>query len=405
VDIDKDGGKKTVNVRVQLSFGPFIQISFDPDIRVRDIFKAVVHKINLKNTGNYYLFWLQGEKEKKLQDGDKLSEIIQKGEGGVPDFRLSRITSSTKSTDSVVKLDMLFFMAINNVVKGKHPLNVEDAILLAGYHIQALYGDYDPAAPVATQQTVKNFMCPYFLNTEALPEKVNKAHSKVFSMTSTEAKVKYLDQLGKWPLHTASLFTVEQHRKSPKHVVMAITEDSVLLLAPPQMDMIARYTFPEILNWSVFSDAFRLNTGSAMKPVVHSFNTPNGESISEMLNYWKNLPQNPVSNLRRDPSKDSIIRGVARDIRKEHRHKGDKDKGRRSTHVDGISRRDKHDYDRHDHERHHTPSKDSKDSNKDSGDKKTKPSSSFLKMKEEKEKIQGRDRSATVESASSSRSK
>jgi len=393
VDINKDGGKKTVNVRVQLSYGPSIQVSFDPDTRVRDIFKTVVHKINLKNTGNYYLYWLQGDKEKKLLDAEKLSEIIQKGEGVVPDLRLRRITTSTKPTESVVKLDMLFFQASHNVVRGKHPVTSDEAILLSGYHIQALYGDYDPSSPVATPQTVKTFMSPYFLNTEALPDKINKAHSKVFSTTSTEAKVKYLEQLSKWSLHTASLFAVEQPRKSPKHIVMAITEDSILLLAPPAMDIIARYTFTEILNWSVFTDAFRLNTGSAMKPVVHSFNTTNGEAISDMLNHWRSLPtQNQASNLRRDPSKDSIIKGVARDLRKEHRHKEKEKLGRRSTH--GDSRR--HEHERHEHDRHHTPKE----------EKKSKQSSSFIKvMKEEKEKITGRDRSATVESATSSRSK
>jgi hypothetical protein len=61
VDVNKDGGKKFINLRVQLSFGPFIQLSFDPDTRGRDAFKAVVHKINLKNTGNYYLYWMHGE--------------------------------------------------------------------------------------------------------------------------------------------------------------------------------------------------------------------------------------------------------------------------------------------------------------------------------------------------------
>jgi len=310
-------------------------------------------------------------------------------------LRLRRITTSTKPTESVVKLDMLFFQASHNVVRGKHPLNVEEAILLAGYHIQALYGDYDPASPVATPQTVKTFIAPYFLNTEALSEKINKAHSKVFSTTSTEAKVKYLETLSKWPLHTASLFAVEQPRKSPKHIVMAITEDSILLLAPPLLDPIARYTFSEILNWSVFTDAFRLNTGSAMKPVVHSFNTPNGEAISDMLNHWRTLAtQNAATVLRRDPSKDSLIKGVAREIRRDHRHKEkEKEKlGRRSTH--GVERpRERHEHERHDHG-HHTPKE----------EKKSKHSSSFIK-KEEREKVQGRDRSSTLESASSSRSK
>jgi hypothetical protein len=58
---DNGAISKLVNVRVQLSYGPFVQILFSPQDTIKEMFKTVVHRIHLRNSGNYYLYLLVGD--------------------------------------------------------------------------------------------------------------------------------------------------------------------------------------------------------------------------------------------------------------------------------------------------------------------------------------------------------
>jgi hypothetical protein len=100
------------------------------------------------------------------------------------------------------------------------------------------------------RQTLPNFVAPYFVN-DNLVDKVNKAHSKMFGQSSSAVKIAYLEKVTVWPLAGASLFAVQvninnalyieflkflqQPRKSPKHVILSIDEDTVIVLSPPNM--------------------------------------------------------------------------------------------------------------------------------------------------------------------------
>jgi hypothetical protein len=230
---------------------------------------------------------------------------------------------------------MLFYHAAHNVVDGMHPLTQDDIVYLAGLHVHSLYGDYDPAHPIVNSQTLPNFVAPHFRSVDGLIEKINRAHSKLFSQSISSTKAKYLESVSKWHLSSASLFLVEQSRKSPKHVVLAINEDVIMLLAPPTMDVIARFAFAEILNWSVFPGSIRFNTGSAMKPVAHSFNTAQCEQISDMLNYWRSSP-----NISKSASRDNIR--PHKESGQNHRSKTDTE-GKRKTKTLTDRNRDSHD--------------------------------------------------------------
>jgi hypothetical protein len=69
--------RQMVNVRVQLSYGPFVQVLYAPlfifiyiylflqvmfetSVTVKEIFKTVVMRTHMKNTGMYYLYVVNG---------------------------------------------------------------------------------------------------------------------------------------------------------------------------------------------------------------------------------------------------------------------------------------------------------------------------------------------------------
>jgi hypothetical protein len=201
----------------------------------------------MKNTGMYYLYVVNGTNEIRLSDDNqKLSSLLGK-DGQVPDLRLRRITLSYKPSDGAMKLDSIFYMAVNNVVEGKHPLTQEEAITMAAQQVQAIYGDYDPSHLVVTPQNLATFVAPFFLN-DGLIDKVNKAHSKMFGQSATGVKMAYLEKVSTWPLSGASLFAVQQPRKSPKNVLFTVDEDTVTILAPPAMvhHLVAAFYSPHI---------------------------------------------------------------------------------------------------------------------------------------------------------------
>jgi hypothetical protein len=59
-----------------------------------------------------------------------------------------------------------------------------------------------------TSQTLPNFVAPFFVN-DALVDKINKAHSKMFGQSPTAVKTAYLEKVTVWPLSGASLFAVQ----------------------------------------------------------------------------------------------------------------------------------------------------------------------------------------------------
>lgn len=213
-----------------------------------------------------------------------------------------------------VATELLYLQAVDDVLKLKYPIHVQDAHLLAALSAYVAVGTYFmtssstsnhrhdslSAIPFATQAievyppdmhslTSRRFISPVFSemtgDLEQTEHCIQTIYNRLHEMTRQDAILSYLDIVMSWKLYGATYFSVETNNPKdfPPQVILAVGHKSVVLVEPESRSYLAEHSFSEILTWGYSFKAFVIVKGSKSKAFNHYFNTEQGKEISEVV--------------------------------------------------------------------------------------------------------------------------
>lgn len=298
--------RKPIILRVTTLDNKAKALGVDGTTTAKDLAAKVARKLNLRDFRGFSVFCVVDDcwdEERSLLDNELIGEVLQqfeelekKGHKSCQLYFKRKIfyNPTEEPSDPILK-DMLFFQALHDVTHDKFPLMSErDAVKMASFQMQILWGDHDPTKDIVKQQLSANLSkyVPRRLISKMKPEQwqqeINTFYTALNGRSAEEAKDIYMKFIRKWPLYGASVFNVKQTSKPnlPKDLWLLVALDGVHLLKPGEEAAVLSMTFDSIAHYGGNPTSFFMVSGSLMNSQKHVFTTKQGAEIANVLNIY-----------------------------------------------------------------------------------------------------------------------
>ena len=179
-----------------------------PDEKICDIiFKWEAYKAQLKlqqkeKTGDGKRRRRKSEVNREITDEQvdsmKLQFILKK-----------RLYLGASPVENEIEDSFLIYDGIENVMNGRHPISLDDAIKLAALRIQMEYGDQDFVKIKDYKQVIDAFIPSNFLMQPKVIAQLELSHGKLFGKTLKDIKSDMLQLLKSWEFFGTTMFIVD----------------------------------------------------------------------------------------------------------------------------------------------------------------------------------------------------
>ncbi|CAH8437595.1 unnamed protein product [Dicrocoelium dendriticum] len=153
-------------------------------------------------------------------------------------------------------------------VSGYHKLSLEMSIELATlvcivHNRSELESTFllDSAVPASLRSSMSDNQ---WLN------EINRRLQRMRNVTIDEARLKFLKYLRRLPIFGSTIFEITQTRlpNLPQRLLLAINQNGILLIDPVSLDVMMRFTFNELSNWSWTDRSASLSFGNLVNSTV-----------------------------------------------------------------------------------------------------------------------------------------
>ncbi len=314
VELEAIKNKRSIITRIHMMDGQAKALDLDASTSTKEIFQSICEKIGLTQTAGFALFEQYDQMERSLRPTELLGDLLYKweknsrdgstvggsgvsGGGGASQFKilLKRklfLPPIPDPIDTVAK-DLIFWQSLHEVVQGRLPCDEKDAIKLAAYHLQSVWGDCDPnkdyfksLSTDITKYISKNLAARK--TPEEWKQKIIPVHQELKGIDSFIAKDMYVQYMKKWPLYGSVVFPVKSFGDLEKRQIsVAINWNGIHILDRVTKSVIWSYDHNHVVGASYTATKLNLtveHVGGQQKQ--YSFGTPMGVEVDPLMRIY-----------------------------------------------------------------------------------------------------------------------
>lgn len=270
--------------------------------QLRDI---VVEKIGLKEDGCFALFEKRDDWERCLEPDERPADLMdqwekfdtkKKGDKDKEDCKFIFkkkifLKDDDREMEDPVAKDLVYKQAVYNVINSYYPATVEEAVKLACYQFQIVYGNYNPDIHVTgflTQNNqLKNFVPKQLYSQKKASEWESLILKQLQSMPKSnpeDCKAFYLDIVKQWSYYGTTFYPpCKALNRGLGKVIIGVNYEGIRLLKPKNKELISEHLFTEICSWASSSGTFAFEFGNQNESQKYTFDTKHGVIIASTI--------------------------------------------------------------------------------------------------------------------------
>ncbi|XP_021365755.1 myosin-VIIa-like isoform X3 [Mizuhopecten yessoensis] len=180
-----------------------------------------------------------------------------------------------------------FPQELPNYLRGFHKFSNVDLARMAAYIYRGQFGE-DLAGMINFHENINALIPRSHAKTKSVDEwrKAVETNLKLTKdLSPDKAKVEFLKTIWAWPTYGSVFFEVKQRmmKTMPKHLLLAVNPNGVLLLDPESKDILANYEYGKIPNWAFDEFSFTLVVGESSNATKIFFETSVGHNIDDVV--------------------------------------------------------------------------------------------------------------------------
>jgi len=276
-------------VRIYFMDDSFKAFGIDPPTTADQIRSIVIERITLKEDSCFSVFERKGEWERCLESDERVLELMKVWESdklkkdGAPEptfvFKKKKIflKDDEKELSDPTAKNLVYIQALKNVIEGTYPSTTEESLKLAGYQVQVVYGDHNPATHALgfLTQNIKNYVpIPLWANKKPNEWEVAilKEHSKIKGKSAEEAKTDYLNIVKGFQHYGTTFFPpCKSQGKITGKVIIGVNFEGIRLFKPKTRELISEHLFTDICSWASSSTTFAFEFGNQTESTKYTF--------------------------------------------------------------------------------------------------------------------------------------
>ncbi|CAH8450100.1 unnamed protein product [Schistosoma turkestanicum] len=185
-----------------------------------------------------------------------------------------------------VQLNLLYVQLKDAILKGTHPVSLEEAVHLAGIQCQVQFGNYVAEKFKPNFLDLKDFLPKEYTKIRSLEKKIFQQHAELCGLSEVEAKVKYCHFCRSLKTYGITFFLVKERIKGKNKLIprlLGITKDSVVRLDEKTKEVLKIWPLTSICKWAASSHAFTMDFGEYSPDEYYTAQTSEGEQISQLI--------------------------------------------------------------------------------------------------------------------------
>lgn len=252
--------RRSIITRVHLMDEKAKALDLDASTSTKEIFNSIVEKINLTQTAGFALFEQFDSMERSLKPHELLGDLLFKWEKNSRGAGQCKIVFKKKiflptlpdPIDPVAK-DLIFWQATNDVLQSKLPCDEKDAIKLAAYQLQSVWGDYEQSKDIIKSLSTEiTKYIPKHLVASASPEewakRIAPVQQELKGIDSLIARDMYVKFVKKWPLYGSVIFPVKSSGELEKrNISVAVNWNGMHVLDRTTRQVLQSYDHNQII--------------------------------------------------------------------------------------------------------------------------------------------------------------
>ncbi|KAF5405196.1 FERM central domain protein [Paragonimus heterotremus] len=185
-----------------------------------------------------------------------------------------------------VQLNLLYVQLKDAILKGTHPVSLDEAIHLAAIQCQVQFGDYVQERFKNNFLDLKDFLPKEYAKLRSLEKKIFQQHAQFAGLTEVEAKVKYCQFCRSLKTYGITFFLVKERIKGKNKLIprlLGVTKDSVIRLDEKTKEVLKIWPLTSISRWAASLHAFTMDFGEYSPDDCYTAQTSEGEQISQLI--------------------------------------------------------------------------------------------------------------------------
>jgi talin len=282
--------KRHRNLRIQMVDGTVKTIMIDDSATVGENLTTICEKIGLPNPEEFSL--QRPENEVWLKPGLSLPEQGVVDAKEVLLLKKRYFASDDKvDTSDPIQLHLLYAQCLDAVLKGNLYVTEEEAINLASYEMQDVFGDHDPNKHVKGFLKLEDFLPKYLIKDKKRAEKcelaIYQAHKKLVGMNKINAKFRYVQMCRALKSYGTTFYQVdllvEKGKKAEKvPYLLGISRNQIIVMDAEKEAKREEFNITWLRRWSASDTELLLDFGDYTK-TYYKFATKEAEDISQLI--------------------------------------------------------------------------------------------------------------------------
>ncbi|XP_042904301.1 talin-2 isoform X1 [Parasteatoda tepidariorum] len=185
-----------------------------------------------------------------------------------------------------VQLNLLYVQARDAIIKGTHPVTIEQGAQFAGIQCQIQFGDHVETKHKSGFLDLKEFLPKDYVKSKGIEKKVFAEHKKCVGDSELDAKVKYVSLARSLKTYGVTFFLVKEKMNRKNKLVpklLGVTKDSVLRLDEKTKEILKTWPLTKVRRCAASPNSFTLDFGD-YSDSYYSVQTSEGEQISQLIN-------------------------------------------------------------------------------------------------------------------------
>ncbi|TPP61971.1 Talin [Fasciola gigantica] len=185
-----------------------------------------------------------------------------------------------------VQLNLLYVQLKDAILKGTHPVSLEEAIRLAAIQCQVQFGDYVPEKFKPNFLDLKDFLPKEYAKLRSLEKKIFQQHAEMIGLSEVDAKFEYCQFCRSLKTYGITFFLVKERIKGKNKLIprlLGVTKDKVIRLDERTKEVLKTWPLTSISRWAASLHAFTMDFGEYSPDDCYTAQTSEGEQISQLI--------------------------------------------------------------------------------------------------------------------------
>lgn len=281
-----------------------VGIQADTWTTVGDLMDRIENLLNINDGKHFAIFEVDKfDHERHLERDDRILDVLSfhEREAGTNqnvihkmDLKLyykMRLFFPVPLTDKAA-FELSYYQAVHDVLEARYPCTQADAVQLAAFELQALFGDYDVEKDVIGDRLGLYVQQKFYHDNtkDSLKASIIQEYMKLKGTDKEQARVAYLEIVQDWQSYGSAYFFTEslnpKHSHFPRQVVLAISYSGFYVIDPVSKEHLTDHQYTDLVTWGFSASTVVLVIGNLQQAFKYFFGTNEGYEINSLIHSY-----------------------------------------------------------------------------------------------------------------------